>query len=176
MAQKYRGTRSILDKHGRFNWTDDRTIAAVKTAEGWGKAAIEAEYGISGSTIWHWEQYDEYSKEVDKLSLMYGMASRAYRVRLLNKAIRQKIDESGNIDLDGVSFIDLIKEARMQTEGVRLDILSQIIAAIPAEAGLVDGPGPGGSISLPEKGSEETDRHLGTAAEADDAAESVWTE
>lgn len=132
----------LYDPAGRFLWDDRRDRAATMLAQGYQKKEICEVVEIDYSTLWRWEQEDQFNEEVDRLSLMYGVASKAHRTRLLNQAIRQKINKkTGEIDLAGVSFLDLLKEARMQTEGIKLDILSTLIPAFAEETGPVAGSG-----------------------------------
>jgi len=139
-----------------FEWDDRRDRAAVMLAEARPKKEICEAIGISTKTLYMWEQNEDFSKEVDRLSLMLGTASKSNRLRLINKAIQQMIDENGKIDLTGVTFLELLKEARMQTEGLRLDIFNQI-AAIHEETGFVVSAGSDGLPALPEPDQEETE-------------------
>lgn len=141
---------------GGFEWDDKRDQAAIMLAESRSKSDICEELGINRTTLYNWEKNEEFSKEVDRLALMYGLASKSHRLKLLNKAIQQMIEENGKIDLSGVTFLDLIKEARMQTEGLRLDIFNQI-AAFTAETGLMVSSGSGSLPELPDATAEETE-------------------
>jgi len=139
-----------------FEWDKQRSDAAVLLAQGYNNSETARQVGCNRSTIGRWLKEDEFAKTVDEMSLMYGGASKAYRIRMLNQALRQKIDEEDKIDLTGVSFLDLIKEMRMQTEGIRIGILDKLIAA-DEKAGPVAGSGSEGSRSLPEPKPEETE-------------------
>jgi transcriptional regulator with XRE-family HTH domain len=147
----------LYDPAGRFLWDERREQAAILLAQGYSKKEICEKVEIHESTLWRWEQEDSFSEEVDNLSLMYGLASKAHRTRLLNQAIRQKINnKTGQIDLSGVTFLDLIKEARMQTEGLKLDILNTLIPAFAEETGSVAGSGSDRSTKILEAKAEET--------------------
>jgi transcriptional regulator with XRE-family HTH domain len=127
-------------------------------AQGYMKMEICEECGIDPSTLRRWEHIDAFMEEVDRLSLIRGIASKANRLRLLNQAIRQKVNsETGEIDLANVSFLDLLKEARMQTEGVRLDILNTLIPAFTEKTGSVAGGGSDRSIKILEAEAKETE-------------------
>jgi len=139
-----------------FDWTDERDRAAVLLAQGYSNTETAKQVGVDTSTIWRWMQKEPFAKEVDNLTMMYGVANKMHRLRLLNQAIRQMIDENGQIDLTGVKFTDLIKEARMQTEGLRLGILEKI-TALDEAAGFAPGIGPGGTAELLQETAEETD-------------------
>jgi len=136
-------------------WTEELSRAAVMLAEGYPLQTVADEVGVQRTTIWRWRQHPEFAMEVDKLTLMYGLASKAERMRLINQAAKQMVSEE-KIDLSGVTFLDLIKEARMQTEGIKLDVLTQL-TALTTEAGLVEQSDTGRSFSLPEPDTDETD-------------------
>lgn len=145
-----------LSVTNKFEWDDTRDRAAIMLAEARPKKEIYEELGINRGTLYLWEKNEEFSREVDRLSLMYGVASKAHRQRLINKAIQQYIDENGKIDLTGVTFLDLLKEARMQTEGLRLDIFNQI-AAINEETGSVVDSRSGRLPALPDAKEKEAE-------------------
>jgi transposase-like protein len=139
-----------------FGWDDQRDKAAVLLAQGYNNSQTAREVGVNKSTIGRWLDNKEFEKAVDELSVTYGLASKAHRLRLLNQAIRQKTEEDGRLELAGVTFLDLIKEARMQTEGIKLGLLNTLIAADETAGTLARG-GPTGSPSLPESSAQETE-------------------
>lgn len=137
----YEYRMSITDDKGRFIWNDLRSEVATMLAQGYEKTYIAEQVGISRITIYTWLKYPEFEEEVDRLSLMLGAASKAYRLRLINKAIRQFEEENGKLELNGSTLLDYLKEARMQAEGVRLGIISELATIIEEDASLTgDGP------------------------------------
>lgn len=141
--------RPLLDEKGRFIWTDEREEAARLLAENYTNGEVAKRVGVSSSTITNWKKLDEFDAEVDKLSLIYGAASKAERMRLITKAARQFVKENGEIDTGKDSLLDYLREARMQTEGMRLGIL-ETITAIEQATGLVTDSGPDRNLQLPE--------------------------
>ena len=143
---------------GEFDWTHQRGRAAVLLAQGYTNAEVarDEDVNVNRSTIGRWRKHEEFEAEVDRLSLMYGLASKPARLRLIQQAARQFIDEEGNIDVSGFTLLDLLKEARMQMEGVQIGILSEL-AAINETARPVAGSGSGASKQLPETIEAETD-------------------
>ena len=144
-------------------WSDEQSRAAVMLAEGYTKADVSREIGVHASTITRWTQNEEFAEEVDRLSLMYGLASKAERMRLIKRAARE-FERDGKPDVSGFTLLDLLKEARMQTEGVKLDILSILTAnqqeepaAIVAEARPVEFIGSGGSENIPDQDDPQTE-------------------
>ena len=70
----------------------------------------------------------EFSAEVDRLSLMIGIASRAERLRIANRVIREKIrGETVETDTD---ILDWIKFAQSETDGIKLNIDSAFAEAM----------------------------------------------
>lgn len=139
-----------------YEWTDEKDQAAILLAQGHTNTETANQVGVHPSTIGRWRTNEVFAKEVDDLTMMYGVASKLERIRLLNKAIRQKQLEDGSIDLSGVTFLDLIKEARMQTEGLRLGILEKI-AAFDETAGPAPRIGSGRAAEILSKDTEEAD-------------------
>ncbi len=61
----------------------------------------------------------EFAAEVDRLSVMIGIASRAERLRFAMRVVRQKT--KGNIETDK-DLLDWLKFAQSETDGVKLDL------------------------------------------------------
>lgn len=138
-----------------IKWDERQVAAAIMLAEGHPKVEIYEKLGIERSTLWRWEQNEEFATEVDKLSLMYGLASKAKRMREINR-IALMFDRALTHPInEGYTYLDLLKEARMQSEGVRLDILSTL-TAITTETGSVERLGPGEGRQLPDPDDTET--------------------
>jgi transposase-like protein len=142
-------------------WSEQQSHAAVMLAEGYAKSEVAREVDVHPSTITRWTQNEDFAEEVDRLSLIYGLASRAERMRQIKRAARE-FERDGKLDVSGFTYLDLLKEARIQTEGVRLDILSILTAnheeepaAIVAEARPVANLGSGNSTNVSE--TDETD-------------------
>jgi hypothetical protein len=60
--------------------------------------------------------------EVDKLTLLTGIALRAERLRIAARAIRQKAPEDADRVKTSRDLLDWIKYAQSETDGVKLDI------------------------------------------------------
>ena len=139
-----------------FEWTQKRSDAAIMLATGKKKTEIIEELGIGRTTLFRWTNNPEFSLEVDKLTLMHGLASKAYRMRMIQEAADDFKKTDGSWDVTGFSLLDLIKEARMQMEGVNLNIVSQLTTFIE-QTGLVDDRGSISSLPSIEAKTEETD-------------------
>jgi len=97
-----------------------------------------AEYAnVSRRTICRWKTDPEFSAEVDRLSLMVGIAARAERLRIVQQIVRQKTREDGRLRT-GRDLLEWLKFAQSETDGIKLDL-----AAILEAATSVAGEGPG---------------------------------
>ena len=104
-----------------WEWTEQRCQAAIKLASGYTWQATADEVGVDKRTITNWMQRNEFAAEVDRLSLMVDVASRAERLRIAMRAIRQKVGEDGAIDTEK-DVLDWLKFAQGETDGVKLDL------------------------------------------------------
>ncbi len=132
-----------------FEWNEERNRAAVALAEGRTQQDIAAELGITDRTIRNWLDCQEFAEEVDRLSLMIGVANRAERLRLANRVIRQKT--VGNEIETDKDLLDWLKFAQSETDGIKLD-LSKLAALTQDEAPVADTGSPG--IDSPSKSKE----------------------
>lgn len=101
-------------------WNEQRSQAAIKIASGYTHQATADEVGVDKRTITNWLQNLEFSAEVDRLSLMVDVASRAERLRITMRAIRQKVKEDGVETAKDV--LEWLKFAQSETDGVKLDL------------------------------------------------------
>lgn len=128
-----------------FEWNESRQRAALWLATGHSIKEAAEEAGVSTRTIHNWKKNLDFETEVDRLSLLYGGASKAYRARIGNMAIRQfiKENEDGTVELNlgDSTLLDWIKELRMMTDGERLNIAA-IYSALADEARSVARSGP----------------------------------
>lgn len=120
-----------------FGWDEKTSAAAVGLAEGKTQQEVAAEIGVTDRTIRNWLAETEFALEVDRLSLMVGIASRAERLRLAQRVVRQK-SEGGMI----VTFKDLLewlKYAQSETDGIKLDLAAFAAAFGQDETPVADG-------------------------------------
>ena len=113
-----------------FKWTRRRERAAVHLAQGH-TVAEAAEYArVTERTIYKWRNNLEFQTEVDRLSLMTGIAARGERLRIAMQVIRQKTREDGRLRT-GRDLLDWLKFAQSETDGAKLD-LAAIFEAMEA--------------------------------------------
>jgi len=116
-----------------FVWTAKRQTAALKLAEGFKAPEVALTVGTSERTIWRWLADMEFNAEVDRLSLMIGIASRAERLRIASRVIRQKVQDAA-IDTQK-DLLEWLKFAQSETDGVNLNLAQTFLEATAPVAG-----------------------------------------
>lgn len=108
-------------------WDQAHTIGACALAEGMTQEQAAVEAGVTSRTIRNWLQNIEFSAEVDRLSLMLGIAGRAERLRIAKRVIRQKA--TGSTILTDKDVLDWLKFAQSETDGAKIDF-GKLFAAL----------------------------------------------
>lgn len=121
---------SDLQKSAAFKWTPARIKAAFALADGSTREEAAKEAEVSERAIYLWLAEPEFSAEVDRLTLMTGIATRAARLRV-TKRIIERLAERTEKDL-----LDWLKFAQSETDGVKLD-LAKLSAALGEDAASV---------------------------------------
>ena len=106
---------------GQFQWTSNRQKAALALAGAHTEHEAAAIAGVARSTIQRWKNNLEFAAEVDRLSLMVDIASRAERLRIAMRAVRQSVKDDGTV-LTGRDILEWLKFAQSETDGVKLDL------------------------------------------------------
>jgi len=114
-----------------FKWTRKREKAALALAEGYTQDESAIKAGVTQRTIARWLNNTDFAVEVDRLSLMVGIAQRGERLRIVRRVIREKIEEDTNIETKK-DILEWLKYAQTETDGVKLDL-----TALAQAAGLV---------------------------------------
>jgi predicted transcriptional regulator len=117
-----------------FKWTENKVQASALLADGRTQVDVAAECGVTDRTIRLWLQEEEFSKEVDRLSLIMGIASRAERLRLAKRVIRQLTGADGYLRTEK-DALDWVKFAQSETDGIKLDLVKLAAAVGEEEAG-----------------------------------------
>lgn len=102
-------------------------------ASGEPKTTVSETVGIDRVTLYHWLAHPDFSAEVDRLSLMVHVSSRAERLRIAMRLVKQRIDAEGNIHSDK-DLLDWLKFAQSETDGARID-LSRLAELLAGESG-----------------------------------------
>lgn len=107
-------------KYLHFAWDEQRERAAISLATGSTKQEAADAANVDRTTIYNWLKYPAFVEEIDRLSLMIGIASRAERLRLAMGVIRSRLKEEVlQSDRDA---LDWLKFAQSETDGVKIDL------------------------------------------------------
>lgn len=104
----------------QFDWTPERTKAAIALAEGKTQQEVADETSVSRRTICNWLCEPDFASEVDRLSLMVGISSRAERLRLTMRVVRSKVQ--GDAPKTDKDLLEWLKFAQSETDGIKLDL------------------------------------------------------
>ena len=129
----------------KFKWTKKKSAVAILLADGFTIAETSNKTGVPTRTIDYWKSNIEFQTEVDRLSLMVGMANKGERLRLAKKIIRQFAEKQHPTQKD---LLEWVKYAQSETDGVKLDLASLLDAATS-----VAGSGP--KRDSPEEGADK---------------------
>ncbi|MDT5061506.1 MAG: hypothetical protein QOH63_1965 [Acidobacteriota bacterium] len=103
-----------------FQWTPKKKEVALALAQGKTQQEIRRETGVAERTIRDYLAADEFSAEVDTLSNMIGISSRAERLRIAMRVVRQMTKTK--IAITEKDLLDWLKYAQSETDGVKLDL------------------------------------------------------
>ena len=78
-----------------FRWSTKRHKAALALAEGQSQQAVADAIGVCRKTICNWLCVTAFAAEVDRLSCMIDVSSRAERLRIAMRVVRQKVSADG---------------------------------------------------------------------------------
>lgn len=120
-----------LSAFAMVEWDEPHTFAAIALAEGKTQEQAGEEVGVTGRTIRNWLQNENFSSEVDRLSLMLGIASRAERLRLAKRVVREKT--IGNKLQTDKDVLEWLKFAQSETDGAKIDFTKLTAAFAEAE-------------------------------------------
>jgi hypothetical protein len=103
----------------QFHWSSTRTKAALALAEGQSQQAVAEAIGVCRKTICNWLCVTAFAAEVDRLSCTIDISSRAERLRVAMRAVRQKVRADGTVETDK-DVLDWLKFAQSETTGIKL--------------------------------------------------------
>lgn len=130
---------STITQH--FYWDEQRTKAAVSLASGATKQEAADEADVDRGTIYNWLHHPDFAAEVDRLSLMVSISSRAERLRLAMRAVKAKTKDG--VPQSDKDVLEWLKFVQSETDGVKLD-LTKLAAAVAQNETSVAGGGPVG--------------------------------
>jgi transposase-like protein len=133
-----------------FIWNKKKTLAALSLADGHTNIEAAEAAGVNEKSIRRWKLDIEFEAEVDRLSCMTGLSSRAERLRTVKRLAREKLAKSDVLS-EKTTLLDYLKFAQSETDGVKLD-LAKMLAAITDEEVSVASSGPGGTTPNQDPG------------------------
>ncbi len=117
-----------------FRWTRRREKVAVALAQGYTQREAAETAKVSERTVNRWYSKLEFAMEVDRLTLLTGISTRAERMRIVMQVVRQRITEK-----EGKEFVESkrdilewLKLAQSETDGAKLD-LAPVFEALRAQ-------------------------------------------
>jgi hypothetical protein len=109
-------------------------------------------------TVQRWLEDNDFSAEVDRLTLMTGIAARAERLRIAKRVVAQRIRKEDGFVHTKHDLLDWLKFVQGETDGIKLDLAALADLAAP----LAD-PGQAGT-GQEESAEEPAERVLETPA------------
>lgn len=116
----------------QFHWSRKRQKAALALAEGQSQQAVADAIRVCRKTICNWLCVTEFAAEVDRLSCMIDISSRAERLRIAMRVVRQKVRADGTIETDR-DVLDWLKYAQSETTGIKLGFSKGEVAEMDAQ-------------------------------------------
>ncbi len=107
--------------------------AAMILAEGYTQGEAAVQVGCTRRTIERWCADFEFRNEVDRLSLMVGIANRAERLRIAMTVVRNKLASTPTILQTEKDLLDWLKFAQSETDGAKVDLTTVLEAMEGAE-------------------------------------------
>lgn len=111
-----------------FKWTPKREKAALLLAQGYPVREVAEECKVADRTIFRWKNDIEFSTEIDRLTHMVGVATRAERLRIAMQVVRSRTELTGwpksNRDL-----LEWLKFIQSETDGAKLELTTLFEAA-----------------------------------------------
>jgi transposase-like protein len=117
---KLKAVTTNVHKMSTYQWTGEKVEAALMLAEGYTYEQVAKEIDKTKKTIYRWMMDTEFSAEVDRLSLMCGIASKAERLRLAKRIVRAK--STSDIMASDKDILDWLKFAQSETDGANLNL------------------------------------------------------
>ena len=116
----------------QFHWSTKRHKAALALAEGQSQQAVAEAIGVCRKTICNWLCVTEFLAEVDRLSCMIDISSRAERLRMAMRVVKQKVRADGTLETDK-DVLDWLKYAQSETTGIKLGFSKGEVAEMDAQ-------------------------------------------
>ena len=103
----------------------------MSLADGKTRAEAAAIAAIGERTLYRWLLDPTFSEEVDRLTLMIGIATRAERMRLIKRLVAQRTKD--DVIESKADVLDWLKFAQSETTGAVNDLAESIAIAITGD-------------------------------------------
>jgi len=122
-----------------FIWTPQREEAALVIAGGGTRIQAAEAAHCNKATIYEWLKHPDFCAEIDRLSLMVSISSRAERLRVAMRVAKSRGMEE-EIPQTEKDLLDWLKFAQSETDGAKIDLskLAEMLAGESAQVGEVD--------------------------------------
>jgi len=132
-------------------WDETRCKAAALLALAHTYSYVADQVGVHRNTIGIWMDDPDFAAEVDRLTMMTGVANRSERIRLAMRVIRSKMDERG-VPQTTKDVLDWLKFAQSETDGAKIDLskLAELLTGNDEQPAIDITPGPGHQSLLSE--------------------------
>ena len=95
-------------KMSLYRWTPKKEKAAIMLSSGDTINEVAASVGVSEKTIDRWKRDIEFSQEVDRLSLMVGVANRAERLRMAKRIVKKLAEKQNPTHQDLLEWLKIL--------------------------------------------------------------------
>ena len=119
-----------------FIWTPQREEAAMVIAGGGTRIQAAEAAHCNKATIYEWLKHPDFCAEIDRLSLMVSISSRAERLRVAMRVAKSRGMEK-EIPQTEKDLLDWLKFAQSETDGAKIDLskLAEMLAGESAQQG-----------------------------------------
>ena len=148
----------MAEINGYFKWTKNRSMLAEAIADGRTIREAAKIVGIPERTAYRWNSYPEFIEEVDRLTLMLGIASKAERIRITKRVVREKM--RGEIIMTKKDILEWLEFAAKETDEIRLnlaDLIGSFLTAERKDDSSISEAGSGGSGAPDTDGNDNSE-------------------
>jgi transposase-like protein len=129
---------TAVRKAAGFRWTPSRERAAFSLAGGSTRDEAADAAGVSQRTLYRWLDNAEFAAEVDRLTLMMGIATKAERLRIAMRVVHARTQQEP-IAQSKADLLDWLKFVQSETDGLKLDLTALLTAATALAGGGPEG-------------------------------------
>jgi hypothetical protein len=109
-----------VSKMSDFRWDAQKSKAALLLAEGRTREDAARVVGVADRTLYRWLKCEEFAAEVDRLSVMAGIAAKAERMRITQRMVRAKVRDG--VPQSDKDLLEWLKYAQSETKDARLGL------------------------------------------------------